>query len=168
MKMNKIELIKHQIVCQNVAIEQSKKAIIDLEAQLAEAEKPKPKLEHGDFGYDHKDRPCMSIRLVEGGLKDVGSQCMHENCRGSNEPYCSDYEHITNHLGNIFTLLKQWSEDLTYFEFDVHEYKIDPKQRFAPIKVAGTWHTLAEAEEFWRNLGQMIATLKRKQSSHKI
>jgi len=160
--MNKIELIKHQIVCHNVAIEQSKKAIIDLEAQLAEAEKPKLKLKHGDFGLNEDGDLRLVIEKTNNVLTLAGC-CSLGNCADTLE----EMRKNGIILGNIFDLLKQWSEDLTYFEFDVHEYKIDPKQRFAPIKVAGTWHTLVEAEEIWHKLGQLIATLKRKQSSHK-
>lgn len=51
-----------------------------------------------------------------------------------------------------------------YFKLDVHEYRIRPEQGYAPIKIAGTWHTLAEAEEFHRKFGILLINLKKKYS----
>ena len=126
-----------------------------LEAQLREAEKPK--LRHGDFGYSgstefprlvlDKNRLAHSFRVFESTPHD--------------EP--------TVILGNIFDLLKEWSEDLGEFKIDQTKggggnIKICIDSRFIDFWVAGKICTtkLSEAEEIWHKLGQLIATLKRK------
>jgi hypothetical protein len=135
--------------------------ILWLKEQLAEAEKPE--LRHGDCGLvwdeGEKEKPSRFVVTNHKGN-------LHW-CRHSGLPSLIPLFHLTDYkytiLGNIFDLLNEWSEDLERFEFDVHEYEIRPYvQSYAPIKVAGNWHTLAEAEEIWHKLGQMIATLKRK------
>lgn len=129
-----------------------------LREQLAEAEKPKHR--HGDFGFDDTSRPCLVIQKETGSkyeLAVASSSYTYGNDSGA------AYVPVIT-IGNIFDLLKKWSKDLEYFEFDVHHCEINTIEfPHAPIHIAGNWHTLAEAEEIWHKLGQMIATLKRKE-----
>ena len=71
-------------------------------------------------------------------------------------------ERLKDIANEIETLREHFSEE--YFKFDVHEYRIRPEQGYAPIKIAGTWHTLPEAEEFHRQFGRLLANLKKKYS----
>ena len=128
-----------------------------LREQLAEAEKPK--LRHGDWWFTQGCHPCVRVFMKELKARDCVAltDCLITNLGSEykGEPI----------LGNIFDLLKEWSENLEYFEFDVHHCEINTIEfPHAPIHIAGNWHTLAEAEEIWHKLGQMIATLKRKQT----
>ena len=73
-------------------------------------------------------------------------------------------------IGNIFDLLKEWSEDLERFEIKVAgrgtlEMKLSDKRlEFSMPVFQYATATLPEAEEIWHKLGQMIATLKRKKT----
>ena len=129
--------------------------------QIAEAEKPK--LRHGDFGLwvnekdwfvvDDSGDDRIYIHLLWAGKHDKRNQWRYDN----------KFLAKATIFGNIFDLLKEWSEDLEYFEFDVHHCEINTVEfPHAPIHIAGNWHTLAEAEEIWHKLGRVIATLKKK------
>ena len=114
-----------------------------LREQLAEAEEPK--IRHGDFGYfkDRTPRICImdSIYDKEGRC---GKSC--------------DTEYYSI-IGNIFDLLKQWSEDLDRTDIDGFVLEICGDR----IVIGGRRFFIKQAEEFWNKLGSMIATLKRKQ-----
>ena len=125
-----------------------------LEMQLAKVKKPKPR--HGDFGYGTTGGPRIALSHNFGFVT-----------AGDGSLYDHEYEDYNPNpvLGNIFDLLKEWSEDLTFFEFDVHRCEINTKDfAHAPIHIAGNWHTSAEAEEIWHKLGRVIATFKRKEN----
>ena len=130
-----------------------------LREQLAKAEKPK--LRHGDFGMWKGTNYGFVVDKSE--KDEIYTHLLWKSNDLRNQKRQDDMSlREVAILGNIFDLLKEWSEDLERFDFDVHEYAIDPINSHAPIKVAGNWHTLSEAEEIWRKLGQLIATLKRK------
>ena len=69
-------------------------------------------------------------------------------------------------IKDVAKAVKNLREQLAgeYFQFDVHEYEIRPEQGYAPIKIAGTWHTIAEAEEFHHKFGTLLTNLKKKYS----
>lgn len=130
----------------------------DIALLLQQIEAKKPKRRHGDFGFDNNSFGRLSLKGIRNQMFSAGSGCCYDQDRG-------DKQHPKLIFGNIFDLLKEWSEDLEHFEFDVHKCEINTVEfAHAPIHIAGNWHTLAEAEEIWHNLGRVIATLKRKQS----
>jgi len=157
--MNKEE-IEQGLVRARVAETTIKNNIIKLLEQLVESEKPK--LRQGDFGVTTRDscdkfNKFIVIKTPKGELEPQYQDGLTD---GSSYAKKHFEEYII--FGNIFGLMKK---DLWYFKFDVHEYKINTKEfPHAPIHIAGNWHTLAEAEEIWRKLGQMIMTLKRKEN----
>lgn len=158
--MNK-EKIERRIKSCELIRECAEENLNELNIQLRDLrEAEKPKLRHGDFGYRN---------AKDGNVQDGGSRVLLFKGKDG-IGYCDDKYYSggiagSKYLifGNIFDLLKEWSEDLEHFKFDVHTYGIDTDQRHAPIKVAGTWHTLTEAEEIWHKLGRLIATYKRTQ-----
>ncbi len=155
--MNKQELIAHF---------QEQKRIAESEIAFWQAQpddkSEKPKLRHGDFGTN-KDN--SSFVATEGYLPVKKLEPYYENAESDGCDYAKSNPNDYTIFGNIFDLMKDWGEDLTHFKFDVHEYKIDTREfAHAPIHIAGNWHTLVEAEEIWRKLGQMIMTKKRKEA----
>ena len=128
-----------------------------LEQKLREAEKPK--LRHGDFGLDYAKNPCIRIRLPGKTTIAVADK---DRTYGNDVGVVAIPKII---IGNIFDLLKEWSEDLEVWERPTGHNKF-------VFKICGCtidFHTnsycsfnLPEAEEIWHKLGQMIATLKRK------
>lgn len=150
--MNKEE-IERELVRARAAETTIKNNIIELLEQLVEAEKTKRR--HGDFGFEGIYER-LTLKGFQGQMFSAGSGCCYDQNK-------HDSHHPQIIFGNIFDLLKEWSDDLEYFEFDVHHCKIDLSNfAHAPIYIAGNWHTLSEAERIWRKLGQMIATLKRR------
>ena len=128
-----------------------------LREQLAEAEKPK--LRHGDFGINKANNARIVLFHYgdsdSGKRDDFGPIGIHSNT--AIEP-----------LGNIFDLLKEWREDLEEFEKKVAgngtlKMSLSEKRlEFSMPQLQYATANLAEAEEIWHKLGQMIATLKRK------
>ena len=167
--MNKAEIEKQ--------IDRVNKIIDKLEPWLAEAitmkaellsslEAEKPKLRHGDFGeikwpgtdsIDHF--AIMEQATLPGSPKaffaDQGGQQKADSCMPDAIIF-----------GNIFDLLKEWSEDLG--DIYIHGIRLERSGVEDIFICADNKHlALTEAEDFWRKLGQKIATLKRKQCSHK-
>ena len=64
-------------------------------------------LKHGDYGYDRFGMPCLCIQLAQGGLKDVGQYCMHENCGDSGSENSSSTDRVAKKIGNIFDDLEK-------------------------------------------------------------
>ena len=163
--MNKQELITHF---------QEQKKVIEKEIAFWQAqsdtEAEKPKLRHGDFGYDKDGEVCLALYAQ-------GAKVM----RRASDTYLYEWEvsHPTNYkvvdiLGNIFDLLKEWSEDLEEFDNELYAsgIKIDGKYIKIYACTGGNctkkdesclWN-LEAIEKFWHKLGQIIATLKRKQT----
>ncbi len=146
--MTKQELIAHF---------QEQKKIIEREIVFwlaqPDAEAEKPKRRHGDFGYS--DKPIYPRIVLNDNKLATAYHVIDDN--KSDRP--------TVIFGNIFDLLKEWSEDLEYFEFDIHRCEINTMEfPHAPIHFAGNWHTLSEIEEIRDKTSRVIATLKRKQS----
>lgn len=137
--------------------------IIKLLEQLAEAEKPK--LRHGDFGIEDGKFPTVILQENQfGDLSNLRSIREGHSCSSSNKTR-PEYHHSYTIFGNIFDLMKDWGEGLEHFTLDVNHYSINPVDfAHAPIHIAGNWHTEAEAYKFWCDFGQMLMTLKRKQS----
>ncbi len=98
-----------------------------LEAQLAEAEKPK--LRHGDYGYDKGGSPRME--LVVGRNSKRQSSCPAGPdyvCTLDDEP---DARHIETKLGNIFDDLDALSEPLK-------EFKVMDEQNERTVQFVGS------------------------------
>ena len=130
--------------------------------QLAEVEKPK--LRHGDFGYRKDGAPRVALSNVCGGKVDRRVGC------GSIFSI-SEFRGEMSVLGNIFDLLKEWSEDLIDFKAICNrhnrEFYAQIEDNEITLQTGGDkgewcWATLAEAEEIWHKLGRVIATLKRR------
>ena len=125
-----------------------------LREQLTEAEKLK--LRHGDFGY-----------FVDGKARiDIADTMYDKDGRCGNS---IDSEFYTI-FGNIFDLLKEWSEDLEHYTIspkyggtiEFHPSLVKHKSIHLCVTTFGTHLTMVEAEEIWHKLGRIIATLKRK------
>lgn len=128
--------------------------ILWLKEQLAEAEKPK--LRHGDFGYSEAGDSCLALLAQRPRtMRRASSRYLYE------ETIHNSNFLITNCLGNIFDLLKEWSEDVG--DIFLHGIRIERSCVNEVFIGRGDTHlTLVEAEEIWHKLGQKIATLKRK------
>lgn len=158
--MNKQEIEKEINLCKTIidfadaelmkiVRESARENLVKLQAQLAEAEKPKHR--HGDFGVneDGNERIVLFQNGENGGRRDdYGQLGVH-----------SDTD-ITI-FGNIFDLMKDWGEDLERANIDGFVLEICGDR----IVIGGRRFFIDQAEKFWHKLGQMIATLKRKQSS---
>jgi len=103
--MNKVEELKYKIKVHEGAIALSTDILVSLRAELAEVEKPK--LRHGNFGIgcSGSGDPHYRIVLNENVWNELGYK---------NPPGREKSEDIW--LGNIFDLLKEWSEDLGEYE----------------------------------------------------
>ena len=161
-ELNQDEIEQNQTDRQKL-IDESKKLYNDLEDWKDINE---PKLTHGDYGYCGEpsennmyfiDSQFKGTEDNPFGISNTGGQ------ESINKPIC---EFKT--MGNIFDDLKRNSKNLEKFTNDVHTYRYDfivfP---FAPICIAGTWHTIKEATEFHQKLGQLLATAIRKQAESK-
>ncbi len=163
--MTKQELIAHF---------QEQKKIIEREIVFwqaqPDAEAEKPKIGHGDFGITNAGHYRIFLsKCVEGfdWSKPVGGHQEYSEIGVIGD------ENFT-FLGNIFDLLKEWSEDLkeAYAEDEASGIKIEGENieiyfctgADCAKKDDYCRYKLSEAEEIWHKLGQMIATLKRKQS----
>ena len=137
------------------------KAIKETRERLNEPEKPK--LRHGDFGY--ADEPQFPrIVLADNQLASaVQVFKYHEN------------DKPTIILGNVFDLLKEWSEPFEEWEngsVEATEISIkDDKIRLYACtgancekEVCHCQMGIERAESFWRKLGHAIAELKRKEN----
>jgi len=152
-------------------LEQCQADIATLEAERdgLQKELEKPKLRHGDYGYDFEGDPCMSLQLHNGAgctlhRSRAGKKYAY-TCKTLNACYVPKVV-----LGNIFDDLARNQVDLK--KFDV-EYKAG--YRFhADLTDNGIWlliHTgsscydLDKATEIHQKLGQLIATAKRRQNA---
>lgn len=166
--MNK-EQIQKELTRARAAETTIKNNIIELLEQLVEAEKPK--LRHGDFGIEDGKNPTMIVKEYNNWSGDLSSLC-----ESFSVPQCNNdpKEHGYIIFGNIFDLLKEWSEDLEEWDTDqtASGMKIDG-ERIKIYFCTGVDCTkendyydcnLSGAEEIWRALGREIATLKKKQS----
>lgn len=128
----------------------------------------KPKLRHGDCWWSDSDN---SINIFMEEFNPPHRKCV-----------ALPYALITNIgsgyngkpiLGNIFDLMKDWNKDLTNFEKSVRGGGMlricqdvllgNGIEFYIPGGMTAS-ASLSEAEEIWHKLGQMIATLKRKEA----
>jgi len=123
----------------------------------------KPKIRLGDFGIVPRGENKQASRPVLADSQDLTDwgYWLDENGDDSCRYDSANGEKITN-TGNIFDMLKEWSEDLTKFMVDNDRFELDLKDAKNPFMIRGAWFAQSEAEEIWQKLGQMIATLKRK------
>ena len=132
--------------------------VVELQAQLAEAEKPG--LEHGDYGlvWDTDDCPSRFIYLrTEQGKEPVmGRACA--------VPHIHPWYHVDDFkrliFGNLFKELKELAKPLQHFKADVHEYTFNVAKPDFPILIAGNWHTLPNAEAMSTDIQRVINTYK--------
>ena len=125
------------------------KAIKETREQLDE----KPKLRHGDFGYDSVGSCLITKR------NQVLEWCGANSGAGSEVANKEDRITI---FGNIFDLMEGWGEDLGGLE---PGYGIIPQRSFKPIKIGGNWYEKEEAYDIWRWIGHALMKLKRKENS---
>ncbi len=167
-------IIKKNIEVQKICIKDRKgslheaeQGLVVLQAQLAEAEKPK--LRHGDYGVD-EDGPFFlweNRHLWTKEYEPGNNKCLSRslNKKGNDERL---KQWATEIDGNIFDDLKELSWPLRYFKADVHEYTFDfISHAHAPIKIAGNWHTIKDAEEISMMLQRVIYTAKQAQAKNR-
>jgi hypothetical protein len=165
--MNKLEEIKYKIKVHEGAVALSTDILISLRAELTEAEKPK--LRHGDFGFCWDN----TFVVVEQDTLQGTPKAFFADQSGQLEADENMPEAVI--FGNIFDLMKDWGKDLGKYEKKCRggNTLIISRSHIAPsaaiefrINKNGCYATadIPQAEEIWRKLGQMIMTLKRKQS----
>lgn len=164
--MNKQELIAHF---------QEKKSIIEKEiafwqAQPDDAPEP-PKLGHGDFGVLDDYGAYMAIRCAS-DFKVKRGEILLASSSGLTPTLANGKIYIDqwHFFGNIFALLKEWSEaDSSKWESKKGSagesivLEADNEKIWLGTCGSSDHYTLEIAEEIWRKLGGKIATLKRKQ-----
>ncbi len=148
-----------------------------LKAEIAAAEKPK--LRHGDYGYDVGGKPCAAMRYYDDPgkkLRAVSTTCIHT-------VDCSEHTECVPKtvIGNIFDDLKAMKEDLTEFEIEreVHNgemqaylghshgsdcsCKCSQKPHDSVYIHTGTsgWFSLDQLAKIIKSFRQMEATAKR-------
>jgi hypothetical protein len=147
-----------------------KEADAEIEALKAKlAEESKPKLRHGDYGYDKEGDPCLYLCAQS---KDHGDGPM----RRCSSAWLYEYE-ITNDsfkivtlIANIFDDLKALQEGVT--EFEIGCFKVDICSGFLYIT---DWYDkdddgdiaelpIEDLSAFVLKLRQMEATLKRRKN----
>lgn len=137
--------------------------ILELQKQLAKAEKPK--LRHGDFGVETHPFVVIEQASLYGSPKAFYSDQSGQIEANKNMSYSLC-------LGNIFDLLKKWNEDLEEFEIKgageallkariacdrkSFIFTLYDGSKSSPIVIS------IPAEEIWHKFGQLIATLKKK------
>jgi len=163
-------------------LEQCQADIATLEAERdgLQKELEKPKLRHGDYGYDFEGDPCMSLQLHN------GAGCtLHRSCAGKKYAYtcktlnaCYVPKVV---LGNIFDDLERNSKDLEKFEVKSTHFhgKFKRKLEFIMVRPHETgcvniygenskdYGTFEREDiiEIYQKLGQLIATAKRRQNA---
>ncbi len=140
--------------------------------QIAEAEKPK--LRHGDFGIEVVEGTSYQ-RLITNPANETGLNI--SNKYGEIPPG----HKITTVFGNVFDLLKEWSEDFNRYEEVIMDSAdgcdmviIEPSARskdkifvgsmLRGQRQLGIHLSESELQGFWMVLGTALFTLKRKQS----
>ena len=154
--------------------------VIELEAKRLQEvinAPEKPELRHGEVVVS--PTTALTERMTylaidkEGSPKQVNIWGRRQNgesyINGSVDKTDIYYETIGI---NIFDLLKEWSEDLVEFtvlaedNFTAYIKKLKPG--IISMRLGNSWYEfdfkLSESEEIWRNLGQLIAHLKRKEA----
>jgi len=143
------EEIEIRISVHERTMEITKERIADLKAQLAEAEPPKP--EHGDYGVNNEDQGRLATRLYDNA----------EPRKYNSHGLIGDGDKDITWLGNIFKDLEAIRKPLKQFNTDVHTYAYNFKDfPHAPIYIAGTWHTIPEAEEHILKLRRLVVSAK--------
>lgn len=151
---------EEQIKMHEGIIEDQRKIVAVLREEI-EAEKSKHR--HGDFGYDD-DLPRLTLEDINGELFTAGAGSCETRKAGGYHP-----QHPKLILGNIFNLLKEWSEPFKGFKvlgdcnFIGYVSCMEPDKIHLRIESGESSYTLPELEELWHGLGRGIAHLKRKQ-----
>ena len=146
-------------------LEQEKdKAVGEMQARTYQqgkecCKKKKPELRHGNYGHYKSSGGRWWVWKRNGILEVFGEK---SGC-GSPAPSLSSTIKDGNHIDDLEAL----QEDVSEFNMDVHQYKLDlsPKMAHAPIYIAGNWHPITEAKWFILKLRQLVATAERKEES---
>lgn len=138
---------------------------------VAKEKESKPKLRHGDYGYDHTGRPCMSLKIQGEDTSTTKPQRRASNLYAYPYDLHTDIFEVRTVLGNIFDDLKRNSQDLREFEVD-HLNVILSKQFGTDVVLfksicSNRTFTIDEAIKFHQKLGQMLATAQREQNDGK-
>lgn len=156
--MNKEEIQK-ELTRARAAETTIKNNIIELLEQLVEAEKPK--LRHGDFGLCTRKDSKGGIVVINKRLGNPEPYFEDGLCDGCN--YTKKYPDDYIIFGNIFDLLKEWSEDLEEFIYAGVDFAM--RKNSLVIDINGESQTITGTDsqmEMWCKLGRLIMTLKRK------
>lgn len=162
--MDKKEMQK-RICCLEGDCKNLKTEIGILKAELAEAEKPK--LKHGDFGISFNTFGRLTLKGLNGKMFSAGLGCCYDPDRG-------DKDHPKVIFGNIFKMMDGWGKDLTEFKTgcttdDRLEYYLKATlENNGDYRIGTQDNTIIisanQVEIYWRKLGRMIMTRKRKQT----
>lgn len=159
--MNEREILQESIGSHQNAIDKA-------QAELAELDKPdKPKLRHGDYGYDKSGKFTLVCKEAEGVLRAGREEGFLE---------CMPIENLDSHLpetilGNIFDDLKRNSEDLKKFtvygdndpeDNAVFKAEYDGTHIWLASTTDGAYFEVADIVRIHQKLGQLIATARRK------
>jgi len=149
----------------------AEKMIADGEKMIAEAKKKLGEIEnpnerHGAYGYDADGDPCMSARMSNGKLKDVGPLTVFEHCVfHSSDPSF----HVKDYKGNIFDDLERNMVDLDEFwglyanGEKIMRISIDEDLNEIEFQIDSSFFTTTHAEtvKIHQKLGQLLATFER-------
>jgi len=126
----------------------------------------KPKLKHGDYGYNTRGSYFVLLSIESGPLQPFDLSAIYANGETDGSCYVDYPGNEYTILGNIFEDLKRNSEDLTEFEQmdcdgDVANFSVNEDEIYIDFIKCSQRFCLPEAEEFYQKFGQMLATLKR-------
>ena len=161
--MNKKEMTKRlrHLEGENKNLGTEIKIALDILADLDE----KPKLRHGDFGINDIGFPRLILLSKDEEMLDAGKLYCDAVDGGYAHPLPDPI------LGNIFDLLKEWSEPFEEWESKPayeHAIQIIIETKFNGIFFGnsgnGATFNLENITEIWHKLGHAIAELKRKEN----
>lgn len=163
-KMSEREILKQQIKDHQSAIDKA-------QAKLAELDKPK--LRHGDYGFDVIGNPCCVIDVYGEGLRCASDSVLTTVI----QDHCPESEvFVPVDPRNIFDDLKLMGEDLEEFELghgeggvgdDLGSYIASGGNIVIRIGKSHFSATPERTSEIARNLLQEAATAKRREGKKK-
>ncbi len=131
------------------------------EPKEAECAKNKPEFRHLDYGYDEDGDPCLMASEQDiGNFRTIGKNAI--------APVGASYK-VKTKLGNLLDDLARNAEDLEEFEIEAEDVCEAEGKITKDNQISFCWYphddikTIAMATEIHQNLGQLIATAKRKQ-----
>ncbi len=156
------EQLKDEQACIDHHEEKAGEAYKRRDEVLTKIKAEKPKLRHGDAGWDKTGNPCLALHHVNDpadDLRAVGHNCIHSVSVNAGGHNCID------------TLAYNVIDDLKALQEDVTQFGVDFKRVFSGegggfgIRDKMTGHTIyisgRDSDEFLLKLRQMDATAKR-------